>query len=83
MPNRRREDRCPLGKNGWAGWPEFCGPCGAPAEFAILCAWEAGGPVAQLGERLHGMEEVAGSIPVGSTNFLTVASSGVFPARDF
>jgi hypothetical protein len=25
------------------------------------------GPVAQLGERLHGMEEVAGSIPVGST----------------
>ncbi len=29
-----------------------------------------GGPVAQLGERLHGMEEVAGSIPVGSTNSL-------------
>ena len=25
------------------------------------------GPVAQLGERLHGMEEVAGSTPVGST----------------
>ena len=25
------------------------------------------GPVAHLGERLHGMEEVAGSIPVWST----------------
>ena len=26
------------------------------------------GAVAHLGERLHGMEEVAGSIPVGSTS---------------
>ncbi len=26
------------------------------------------GPVAQLGERLHGMQEVTGSIPVRSTN---------------
>ena len=25
------------------------------------------GPVAQLGERLHGMQEVAGSIPTRST----------------
>ncbi len=25
------------------------------------------GPVAQLGERLHGMQEVVGSIPIGST----------------
>ena len=24
------------------------------------------GPIAQLGERLHGMQEVAGSIPAGS-----------------
>jgi hypothetical protein len=30
------------------------------------------GPVAQLGERLHGMEEVAGSIPVGSTSPLLI-----------
>ena len=28
------------------------------------------GAVAHLGERLHGMEEVAGSIPVGSTREL-------------
>jgi hypothetical protein len=28
------------------------------------------GAIAQLGERLHGMQEVAGSIPAGSTNFL-------------
>jgi hypothetical protein len=27
------------------------------------------GPLAQLGERLHGMQEVSGSIPLGSTNF--------------
>gem|GEM_PF-3677701 len=28
---------------------------------------EAIGPLAQLGERLHGMEEVIGSIPIRST----------------
>ena len=27
------------------------------------------GAIAQLGERLHGMQEVAGSIPAGSTKF--------------
>ncbi len=27
------------------------------------------GALAQLGERLHGMQEVSGSIPLGSTNF--------------
>src|SRR5258705_13083171 len=27
------------------------------------------GAVAQLGERLHGMQEVVGSIPISSTNF--------------
>jgi hypothetical protein len=28
------------------------------------------GAIAQLGERLHGMQEVSGSIPLGSTNLL-------------
>jgi hypothetical protein len=28
------------------------------------------GPVAQLGARFHGMEEVVGSIPTRSTNFI-------------
>jgi hypothetical protein len=28
------------------------------------------GPVAQLGARFHGMEEVIGSIPIRSTNYL-------------
>lgn len=28
------------------------------------------GAIAQLGERLHGMQEVSGSIPLGSTNIL-------------
>ena len=27
------------------------------------------GAIAQLGERLHGMQEVSGSIPLGSTKF--------------
>ncbi|CCB63764.1 protein of unknown function [Hyphomicrobium sp. MC1] len=30
------------------------------------------GAIAQLGERLHGMQEVTGSIPVSSTNFSRV-----------
>ena len=30
------------------------------------------GPVAQLGARFHGMEEVVGSIPTRSTKFLNV-----------
>ena len=33
------------------------------------------GRVAQLGERIHGMDEAAGSIPVTSTNF----SNGMSP----
>jgi hypothetical protein len=28
------------------------------------------GAIAQLGERLHGMQEVSGSIPLGSTNLI-------------
>jgi hypothetical protein len=28
-----------------------------------------GGAIAQLGERLNGIQEVVGSIPIGSTNF--------------
>ena len=28
------------------------------------------GAIAQLGERLHGMQEVSGSIPLGSTNIV-------------
>jgi hypothetical protein len=34
----------------------------------------ASGAIAQLGERLHGMQEVSGSIPLGSTNFLDVTT---------
>ncbi|CAI8808333.1 hypothetical protein EMIT093MI4_10596 [Pseudomonas sp. IT-93MI4] len=30
---------------------------------------EKSGAIAQLGERLHGMQEVSGSIPLSSTNF--------------
>ena len=30
-----------------------------------------GGAIAQLGERLHGMQEVGGSIPPSSTNQMT------------
>ena len=36
------------------------------------------GAIAQLGERLHGMQEVSGSIPLSSTKFGTLATAGVF-----
>ena len=36
------------------------------------------GAIAQLGERLHGMQEVSGSIPLSSTKIQTLASAGVF-----
>ena len=39
------------------------------AAVAALC-----GPVAQLGARFHGMEEVVGSIPTRSTNSLRLVS---------
>ena len=37
------------------------------------------GAIAQLGERLHGMQEVSGSIPLGSTNFPTKLNRSVRP----
>ena len=40
----------------------------APAETIWELHPSACGPVAQLGARFHGMEEVAGSIPARSTN---------------
>jgi hypothetical protein len=36
------------------------------------------GPVAQLGARFHGMEEVVGSIPTRSTNYCEVFRSASF-----
>ncbi len=39
------------------------------------------GAIAQLGERLHGMQEVGGSIPPGSTT-LTTTPSGNTPWPD-
>src|SRR5262249_2928839 len=36
------------------------------------------GPVAQLGARFHGMEEVVGSIPTRSTNSLALSLSSRF-----
>jgi hypothetical protein len=42
---------------------------GQPKEAKTACAgFESGGGIAQLGERLHGMQEVSGSIPLTSTN---------------
>ena len=47
------------------------------------------GAIAQLGERLHGMQEVSGSIPLGSTNsrlhhrhkFCTAIDAGIGGAK--
>ena len=41
------------------------------------------GAIAQLGERLHGMQEVSGSIPLSSTNIQTLAFSGGFLCFSF
>ena len=35
------------------------------------------GALAQLGERLHGMQEVRGSIPLGSTNPLSIFNTTI------
>jgi hypothetical protein len=54
-----------LTKNGWCEKIKEC-----PQIFAGVpprC-----GPVAQLGARFHGMEEVVGSIPTRSTKFFSV-----------
>jgi hypothetical protein len=42
------------------------------------------GPVAQLGARFHGMEEVTGSIPVRSTNLYLPSNEPLlkFPTRN-
>jgi hypothetical protein len=42
---------------------------------------ERSGPVAQLGARFHGMEEVIGSIPIRSTNYFKHLAPP--PFRDF
>ena len=44
----------------------------AYARIEVLLFLPTSGPVAQLGARFHGMEEVVGSIPTRSTNSLTV-----------
>ncbi len=41
----------------------------------ILCIEVKNGGIAQLGERLHGMQEVIGSIPFTSTKFLLMLLS--------
>ncbi len=41
------------------------------------------GALAQLGERLHGMQEVSGSIPLGSTSHLICCSESCKPADEF
>ena len=43
-----------------------CGPNRAAADYHGFST--APGAIAQLGERLHGMQEVGGSSPPGSTN---------------
>ncbi len=40
-------------------------------DVAMIAGSQHRGAIAQLGERLHGMQEVGGSIPPGSTKFPT------------
>ena len=39
--------------------------------LSIVQNFSGHGAIAQMGERLHGMQEVVGSIPTGSTNDLS------------
>ncbi|SPC13036.1 hypothetical protein CO2235_170159 [Cupriavidus oxalaticus] len=48
---------------------------------ASCSKWQYHGAIAQLGERLHGMQEVSGSIPLSSTK-IQVASSQYRVAPD-
>ncbi len=50
---------------------------GGTFRYTSLCQRETRGGIAQLGERLHGMQEVRGSIPLVST----IGYSGGFLLR--
>ena len=45
--------------------------------ICVSIKWSTGGAVAQLGARLDGIEEVVGSNPIGSTNFLRVRPGNI------
>ncbi len=58
-----------------------------PSLVAIFFALAIRGAVAQLGERLNGIQEVVGSIPIGSTNSprysdLANVGEGLAPSRE-
>ncbi len=46
-----------------------------PALARLAPRWQQRGGIAQLGERLHGMQEVSGSIPLTSTRYTDAAPS--------
>jgi hypothetical protein len=50
-----------------------------PGRFGSDRANNKFGAIAQLGERLHGMQEVSGSIPLGSTILRCEAAEGDLP----
>ena len=51
-------------------------------DSGILRARKRYGAIAQLGERLHGMQEVDGSIPSGSTIKINNLRRALNPASD-
>ncbi len=51
-----------------------------PINFGVIRLKATMGRIAQLGERLHGMQEVSGSIPLSSTNIQTLAEKRGFLA---
>jgi hypothetical protein len=64
----RVDYRVTVGENVYGSFLEFR----TRGEFL-----SASGPVAQLGARFHGMEEVAGSIPARSTKFLSASPASL------
>ena len=70
---------------GAGGWPATSlalslASSGPAFESACYdqCSASTNGPVAQLGARLNGIQEVTGSIPVRSTNLFSLTSDDVF-----
>ena len=62
---RPANERSVMSCTGWRGTCAGC-RCRALCGFGIML--DCVGGIAQLGERLHGMQEVIGSIPFTSTN---------------
>ncbi len=69
------------GRYGYLQSTAYCQPDGGKGTLMGLLDMLQScgtGPLAHLVERFHGMEEVRGSIPLGSTDVKKIAPAGYF-----